>query len=70
MTDVSTVSLSTREILESQPEVVEESLRFYALFNGEIGGSIQSPFSGSNYTGSHSDARQRLLALIGTMDAD
>lgn len=70
MNDVSTVSLSTRAIIESQPDVVKESIRFHSLFHGEVSGNFQSLSSGSHYTGSLSDARQRLLALIGTMDTD
>jgi len=46
MNDISAVSLSTRRLLETQPEV-QASVQFYSQFKGELVGDLKGPSSGT-----------------------
>ena len=70
MNDVSAVNPSTQELAKAQPEVVRESVRFYSQFKGALTADLRALSSGTAYPSEPSEWRERMLAVIGIMDAE
>jgi hypothetical protein len=66
MSDVSVVSPSTQQLTT---EVVRESVEFYSQFKGDLTADLRAPSSGTKYPSEPSDWRERMLALVGMIDA-
>jgi len=69
MNDISGVP-STQQVAKVQPQVVRESVQFYSQFKGELAGDLRAPSSGTVYPSEPSEWRERMLAVIGIMDAE
>ena len=69
MNETSVVSLSTRDLLETHPDV-RASVEFYSQFTCELGVALNAPSSGTVYPTVPSEWRDRMLAVVGIMDTE